>query len=92
VLEGRAPVVPPSTTALGSVLAYVTDRARRDFQPMNANYGLFPPLPAGGRGKEKRAALGERARAELARWIQAEAVEPPAGTVVPFQEERRAAP
>ena len=38
-------VPPPATTALGSLLHYITDRRRRrDFQPMNANYGLFPPL------------------------------------------------
>ena len=53
--------VPPRTTALGSLLAYVTQRGRKDFQPMNANYGLFPPLGRPLRGREKKLALAERA-------------------------------
>jgi len=77
-LEGRLPVVPPQTTALGSLLAYVTDSSRRDFQPMNANYGLFPPLSGTLRGREKRAALGRRAGADVAAWIGAEGIEPAA--------------
>jgi methylenetetrahydrofolate--tRNA-(uracil-5-)-methyltransferase len=91
-LDGREPVVPPPTTALGSLLVYVTDRSRRDFQPMNANYGLFPPLAGTVRGREKRAALGRRASADLATWIGAESIEPAAGTVAPLPEDRRAAP
>ena len=41
--EGCEAVVPPLTTSLGSLLEYVTDRSRKNFQPMNANFGLFPP-------------------------------------------------
>src|SRR5439155_236536 len=44
LLAGQAPLAPPRTTALGSLLAYVTQRGKKAFQPMNANYGLFPPL------------------------------------------------
>jgi methylenetetrahydrofolate--tRNA-(uracil-5-)-methyltransferase len=91
-LEGRAPVVPPPTTALGSLLVYVTDRSRRDFQPMNANYGLFPPLPGTFRGREKRTALGQRASADLASWIGAAGIEPSGGTRAHLPEDRRAAP
>jgi methylenetetrahydrofolate--tRNA-(uracil-5-)-methyltransferase len=90
-LEGRPPVLPPHTTALGSLLGYVTDRSRRDFQPMNANYGLFPPLAGTLRGREKRAALGRRAATDMAAWIGAEGIEP-AATVAAPQEDRRAAP
>ncbi|MGH7898943.1 MAG: methylenetetrahydrofolate--tRNA-(uracil(54)-C(5))-methyltransferase (FADH(2)-oxidizing) TrmFO, partial [Candidatus Binatia bacterium] len=71
-IAGRAPLRPPPTTALGSLLAYVTDRSRRDFQPMNANYGLFPPIGGGFRGREKRQALGLRARRDLEAWIERE--------------------
>jgi methylenetetrahydrofolate--tRNA-(uracil-5-)-methyltransferase len=70
LLAGGAPVTPPRTTALGSLLTYVTQRGRRDFQPMNANYGLFPPLPHALRGREKKLAMAERAFADLARWMQ----------------------
>ena len=68
-LRGEQPVVPPPTTALGSLLAYVTESGRREFQPMNANYGLFPPLETRARGKEKRRALAERAARDLAAWL-----------------------
>ncbi len=68
---GEALVVPPPTTALGSLLAYVTDRTRRGFQPMNANYGLFPPLAGRERGRDKRRKLAERALGDAADWIAA---------------------
>ena len=52
-----------ATTALGSLLAYVTQRGRKDFQPMNANYGLFPPLgAAAARAREEARARRARAR------------------------------
>ena len=76
LVGARAPVVPPATTALGSLLAYVTDPSRRDFQPMNANYGLFPPLSGPLRGRERRAALGRRASDDLGGWMAREAVQP----------------
>jgi methylenetetrahydrofolate--tRNA-(uracil-5-)-methyltransferase len=74
--RGRSGVAPPPTTALGSLLAYVTDRSRNDFQPMNANYGLFPSIAGSLRGREKRAALGRRAALDLERWIADEDVDP----------------
>ena len=68
-LLGNAPLVtPPATTALGSLLAYVTQRGRKEFQPMNANYGLFPPLSGRWRGREKKLKLAERALADFDRW------------------------
>ena len=56
--------MPPATTALGSLIRYVTQPGRTDFQPMNANYGLFPPLEGRRlKGPEKKIALAERALA-----------------------------
>jgi methylenetetrahydrofolate--tRNA-(uracil-5-)-methyltransferase len=76
-LLGAAPcVVPPATTALGSLLHYVSDPRRRDFQPMNANYGLFPPLSTSERGRDKRRALALRAARDLQAWIAEQAIEP----------------
>ncbi len=69
LLEGRPPAVPPATTALGSLLRYVTDRTRSDFQPMNANYGLFPPIGGRARGVEKRRSLARRAQGDLEAWL-----------------------
>jgi len=68
LLTGEASVTPPRTTALGSLLAYVTQRGKKAFQPMNANYGLFPPLARPLRGREKKLGLAERALADLERW------------------------
>jgi methylenetetrahydrofolate--tRNA-(uracil-5-)-methyltransferase len=65
----RALVIPPPTTALGSLIAYITDSARRDFQPMNANFGLMPELPARARGRDKKIAQGNRALAAIDDWI-----------------------
>jgi methylenetetrahydrofolate--tRNA-(uracil-5-)-methyltransferase len=74
LIEQRPLLVPPPTTALGSLLAYVTDRARRDFQPMNANYGLFPADGVSGRGRERRTALAERAVHDVAQWLAGSAL------------------
>lgn len=70
-LRGEPLLVPPATTALGSLLCYVTDRTRREFQPMNANYGLFPPLQETKRwrGRERRQRLGERAQRDAVAWL-----------------------
>jgi methylenetetrahydrofolate--tRNA-(uracil-5-)-methyltransferase len=62
-------LVPPATTALGSLLTYVTDQARREFQPMNANYGLFPETGGRERGKERRQRMAERALRDAAAWV-----------------------
>lgn len=70
-LLGQASLLPPPSTALGSLLAYVTDEERRDFQPMNANYGLMPPLEGRKlRKRERRQAMGRRALEEHGRWMQ----------------------
>ena len=74
--NGEKPHYPPATTSLGSLLAYITDRSRTDFQPMNANYGLFPPLPASiamrgkkpVRGLEKKEAMALRADVDFLAW------------------------
>jgi methylenetetrahydrofolate--tRNA-(uracil-5-)-methyltransferase len=78
VIDGRAPVVPPASTALGSLLVYITDRSRRDFQPMNANFGLLPPLATPVKGRAKKALMAERALRDLEHW-RTEVGEMPAG-------------
>lgn len=61
-------LVAPPTTSLGALLSYVTSHDRRDFQPMNVNYGLFPPLTRRLRGREKKSALAKRALQDLVTW------------------------
>ncbi len=68
LVTGAPLFVAPPTTSLGAMIAYVTNDERRDFQPMNTNYGLFPPLPGRLRGRDKKAALAERALQDLAAW------------------------
>jgi methylenetetrahydrofolate--tRNA-(uracil-5-)-methyltransferase len=63
---GREPLTAPPTTSLGALLAYVTQQGRSEFQPVNANYGLFPPLEGRRmKGAEKKLAHAERALHDL---------------------------
>jgi methylenetetrahydrofolate--tRNA-(uracil-5-)-methyltransferase len=62
---------PPRTTALGALLAHVTGDAEADsYQPMNVNFGLFPPLDEV-KKKQRKLAYTERAKADLAAWLPA---------------------
>jgi methylenetetrahydrofolate--tRNA-(uracil-5-)-methyltransferase len=55
---------------MGSLVRYITSPELKNFQPMNVNFGLFPPLPGRLKGKEKNLALAERALQELEVWIK----------------------
>ncbi|WP_448586202.1 methylenetetrahydrofolate--tRNA-(uracil(54)-C(5))-methyltransferase (FADH(2)-oxidizing) TrmFO [Thermaurantiacus sp.] len=67
--EGLALPPPPPETALGALLAHITAAANPEtFQPMNVNFGLFPPLPAGARREGRKQAFTDRARRALAAW------------------------
>ncbi|WGG47506.1 FADH(2)-oxidizing methylenetetrahydrofolate--tRNA-(uracil(54)-C(5))-methyltransferase TrmFO [Rossellomorea sp. DA94] len=48
------PVVFPYETAMGSMARYITTANKHNFQPMNANFGLFPELPKKVKGKKER--------------------------------------
>ncbi|MBE2887491.1 methylenetetrahydrofolate--tRNA-(uracil(54)-C(5))-methyltransferase (FADH(2)-oxidizing) TrmFO [Geobacter anodireducens] len=69
LVRGEEPAVPPPTTALGALVAHITTAPARHFQPMNVNYGLFPPLEGKVKKKERRGRLAERALAELDHWL-----------------------
>jgi len=89
---GRALEPPPHTTALGALIAHVTGGHIADgkgsFQPMNVNFGLFPPIdaPTHGsdgkklkgeeRGRAKKLALAERALGDLAAWASYSSTSP----------------
>jgi methylenetetrahydrofolate--tRNA-(uracil-5-)-methyltransferase len=69
-LRGLPLARPPQTTAHGSLLTYMTACAPEHFQPMNTNFGLFPPLSQRIRDKEqKRRAIGRRAVEDFEAWI-----------------------
>ena len=66
---GQMPAPPPATTAMGALLSHITGGAEAEtFQPMNINFGLFPPLDGKVRKNERRQALATRALADLATW------------------------
>ncbi|MGQ3671269.1 methylenetetrahydrofolate--tRNA-(uracil(54)-C(5))-methyltransferase (FADH(2)-oxidizing) TrmFO [Xanthobacter sp. TB0136] len=86
--RGLEQAPPPPTTALGALLGHITgghietvDAGPRSFQPMNVNFGLFPPLaeaPRGEGGKRLRGsekalarkkALAARARTDMEQWL-----------------------
>jgi len=85
---GEALSTPPPTTAIGALLGHITgghieaiDAGPRSFQPMNVNFGLFPPIEEARvdesgkrlrgpeRGFARKRALSARAAADLATWI-----------------------
>jgi len=70
VVKGMDPVVPPPTTAIGALIHYITHAQVSPFQPMNINFGLFPPLTGKARGREKRGLLAKRALNEMEKWIR----------------------
>ena len=69
-LRGEPMAPPPLTTALGALLGHITGGAEAaTYQPMNVNFGLFPPLDIGRTKKADRKKLyTSRARADLAAW------------------------
>jgi methylenetetrahydrofolate--tRNA-(uracil-5-)-methyltransferase len=65
-------VVPPGATMLGALLRYVTHPRRKDRQPMNAAFGLVPPLRGRKLGRRQRyAAYSRRALEAMAPWAAA---------------------
>jgi methylenetetrahydrofolate--tRNA-(uracil-5-)-methyltransferase len=62
--------LPPDTTALGALLTHLAESDPEQFQPMNVNYGLFPPL-LGTKLKrsDRRLAMAERALGDLQLWL-----------------------
>ena len=91
---GRPFAMPPSTTAIGALINHITgghilsiDAGPRSFQPMNVNFGLFPPIEAPlvaedgkklrgpERGVARKRLLSARAAADLDRWLASDRAE-----------------
>ena len=61
-LEGKEPINFPRETAMGAMALYISDQSVVNFQPMNVNFGLIPPLGYRVKGKRnKNAELSKRA-------------------------------
>ena len=68
---GRYCPPPPPETALGALLGHITGGAdASSYQPMNVNFGLFPPLAEDVRKKDRKLGYTQRAGAALAGWLQ----------------------
>lgn len=67
-INGARMITPSPTTALGSLVHYITHANPTTFQPMNANFGLLPPLENRQRGKQKRKLLAKRGLGDIERW------------------------
>ena len=84
---GQAPLAPPPTTAIGALLNHITgghlvteEAGPRSFQPMNVNFGLFPPIEEALKSEDgkrlrgndktlaKKKAMSARALRDLADW------------------------
>jgi methylenetetrahydrofolate--tRNA-(uracil-5-)-methyltransferase len=73
---GESQLAPPPTTAHGALLGHITGghlettaAGARSFQPMNVNFGLFPPLGGGATRRSDKPALCARALADLEAWL-----------------------
>ena len=62
------PIELPQTTMLGALCHYVTHADMKDFQPMKANFGIFPPLETKVNKRERGKAYAERALRELSSY------------------------
>lgn len=77
---GYEPVLPPRTTAFGSILSHLIDDTNlENFQPMNINFGIFPTISGETtlngkfrkiKGADRKAAYCERALTDLAGWLE----------------------
>ncbi|WP_244501346.1 methylenetetrahydrofolate--tRNA-(uracil(54)-C(5))-methyltransferase (FADH(2)-oxidizing) TrmFO [Sphingomonas gellani] len=71
-LTGRPLTSPPRETALGALLAHVTGDAEAEtFQPMNVNFGLFPPIEGRTKKADRKRMYTDRGRAALGEWMAA---------------------
>ena len=67
-LAGGNWIAPPATSAMGALLAHITgDAEAESYQPMNVNFGLFPPLDV--KKKSRKEAYTERAKADFGEWL-----------------------
>ena len=67
---GLEPLVPPEASMLGGLVRFLATANPENFQPMNANWGLVPPVEGRGK-KEKRQAMYRRGLEAFAQWLSA---------------------
>jgi len=71
-LRGEVLMPPPVETAFGALLHHITGAAEAEtYQPMNVNFGLFPPIEGKTKKADRKRMYTDRARAALGRWLAA---------------------
>ncbi|MFA7603006.1 MAG: methylenetetrahydrofolate--tRNA-(uracil(54)-C(5))-methyltransferase (FADH(2)-oxidizing) TrmFO [Novosphingobium sp.] len=69
-LVGQSWQAPPRTTAMGALLAHITgDAEAASYQPMNVNFGLFPPVGPDVKKKVRKEAYTARAKADMLAFL-----------------------
>ncbi|MGI9554116.1 MAG: methylenetetrahydrofolate--tRNA-(uracil(54)-C(5))-methyltransferase (FADH(2)-oxidizing) TrmFO [Thermodesulfobacteriota bacterium] len=68
VLNGKDLIPLPAETSLGSLLTYITDADRSNFQPMNINFGLYPVIEGKFNKAKKRELIAERAIEKISEY------------------------
>ena len=67
--KGTTRLPPPRTTAMGALIAHIAGEANAEtFQPMNVNFGLFPPV-ADGKGRDRKLLYTQRAKQDFSVWL-----------------------
>ena len=66
--DGKEIAPPPEATAIGALLHHILNAKSKTFQPMNINFGLFPPLGQKTAKKDRGRAYAGRALADLNTW------------------------
>ena len=69
--KGTLRTEPPRTTAMGALIAHITGEANPEtFQPMNVNFGLFPPITEGRSGRDRKLLYTQRAKKDFGEWLK----------------------
>ena len=67
-IRGKELIPLPHETSLGSLISYITDKERKNFQPMNINFGLYPEISGKMNRIKKRELIAKRAIEKISEY------------------------